>query len=734
MGRYINSFEVTVPQLTADLYDIDPQPNEDHSLLNAHAVNLENAVDGKAHWYTLEGRHFIAVIGAARREYGTVRSTEGAELDFAHETELNLSKWSDFRILQRALIEELQQALEGTEDYWYDSTKNTFYRENPETQIGGYDIHPGVEVRFSYHDRTLITLDPTLGAIGSRTLADYLDADEWGLDRVNTELVGRTFLQLGPQRRSCTLTGIFENTPVTEAPPGPYDAPVLDEIESRYGTEYVNRVDESEPTVKIQYGNSDWYPAAPSLLLFAPSDDRPDEISQRATFSPRERWAKVEDFRELIGDINIGTLSAEVDREPVRDGISTYGYPVLTFGNDPSTEMGIGRPNISFDGSDLTPEYWNPAKQGYLEEVGPRRTYDESFNMVVFFPDGSEQDALHAYEQVRGYIEDHLGLILSDPPGRVNYEDPHELSEWQHQARDDVDGGFGYLPKHDIDRYHQLIEALDGKPLQSLTGTNLQSAQRSGHDHDVIANTAIGLGVKLGVIPFSIENQLDTDIYLGLSVTGRETTVASGVVISGTDNQILYQTEQKNPTGRSTVTDEGLAKQILIRAVQGTISNPRAEFDQLDSLTIHRNGYFGDDEIAGLRDGVEYLKSHDFVTNSFEWVGVDVQHSHPHRIYDDDGMPNMGSFAHLDDETVLLLTTDAPRLDQGTPQPILCKIAVQEGDFDIYSVGRDAFYLSELNWGAPSKGIKDPLTVYLTREMNSRLSHDRVSRLTYPPF
>jgi hypothetical protein len=97
-------------------------------------------------------------------------------------------------------------------------------------------------------------------------------------------------------------------------------------------------------------------------------------------------------------------------------------------------------------------------------------------------------------------------------------------------------------------------------------------------------------------------------------------------------------------------------------------------------------------------------------------------------------MPDMGSYAQLDDETVLIVTTDAPRLGEGTPQPILCEISVEEGDFDIYSVGRDAFYLSELNWGAPSKGIKDPLTVYLTRRMNSRLSHDRVSRLTYPPF
>lgn len=731
MGRFINSFEIDVPPVTADLYDIDPQPNDNYSLLNAHATILERNIGGRARWYSQGDRHYVAVIGADR-DYGTIQSAEGAELEFAHEAELDFSKWSDFKILQEALTEELKQDLEA-DDYWYDSTKNTFYREERETRIEGYDVHPGVEVRISYHDRPLITLDSTLGVIGSRTLADYLTDDAWGIDRVNDELVGRTFIYQTSDRTSCTVTGVFENTTVSEIPPGRFDNNTLDEIADRHGKEYADRIDPSESTVKIQYGDSDWYPAAPSLLLFAPSEDRPDEISQRATFSPRERWEKVEAFRGLIGDISIGTIQADIGQSPVREGISAYGYPVLTFGDDPSTEMAIGRPNISFDNRNLTQEYWNPAKQGYLEEVGPRRTFDQDFNVAVLFPEGMEDDALSAYQQVREYVEDQLGLILSNPPGRVNYEDPREVEEWQ-QSLDNIDAGFGYLPQYDEEVYHKLIEILDGKPLQSLTATKLRSAQRSGHEDDVISNTAVGLGVKLGVIPFSIENQLTTDAYLGLSVTGRERTVASGVVVSGTDNQILYQTEETNPTGRSTVTDQGLAKQMLIRAVQGAVTNPRSEFDQLDSLTIHRNGYLGDDEIAGLHEGVEYLKSNEYVSESFEWVGVDVQHSPTYRIYDDDGMPDMGSYAQLDDETVLIVTTDAPQLDEGTPQPILCKIAVKEGEFDVYSVGRDAFYLSELNWGAPSNGIKDPLTVYLTKEMNRRLSHDRVSRLIYPPF
>lgn len=48
MGRFINSFEIDVPSVTADLYDIDPQPNDNYSLLNAHATILERNVGGRA--------------------------------------------------------------------------------------------------------------------------------------------------------------------------------------------------------------------------------------------------------------------------------------------------------------------------------------------------------------------------------------------------------------------------------------------------------------------------------------------------------------------------------------------------------------------------------------------------------------------------------------------------------------------------------------------------------------
>lgn len=106
------------------------------------------------------------------------------------------------------------------------------------------------------------------------------------------------------------------------------------------------------------------------------------------------------------------------------------------------------------------------------------------------------------------------------------------------------------------------------------------------------------------------------------------------------------------------------------------------------------------EEIEGLYEGIERLQTYDYVTDSFNWVGVDVMGNTLHRIFDDsrdDLMPDMGAYAALADETVTVVTTDAPRLDQGSPKPLYCEVAASGGLFDIRDIGRNVFYLSKLN-------------------------------------
>ena len=737
MGLFVNSFEIETPSIEADIYAIDPQPGGDkYSVLNTHTENLEDTVDGKGHWYRRGDEYVISIIGPDQREYDTLHSA-GAELSFDGTTSLNPATEGGFEVIERGLTKGLQWYLETYHDYWYDSVRKAFYQEETLDTVEGFDLHSGIDVRFGYHNRPLFTLDSTIGLMGTRTLADYLT--DWGPDRTQAEFIGQGFMQDGPERRSCTLDGVFSDLTVTDPSPDPWDEPVLDVIRESYGPEWAERVEPTEPLAKVRYGRRDkWYPAAPSLLYPSPGEDRPDSVSERAAKAPVERWDDVETFLDVIGHIQMGSVEAPVTQSPIRDGTGTYDYPVLTFGQNPSREMELHRPNISLDHSpDLKPRFWNPAKEGHLETVGPRDSFDDEIQVAIFHAEGDESEALEVYEDIREHANRLTGINLSERVGRINFEDERLLDEFQEESRENADAGFAYLPEYNEDIYHRLIDILDGRPLQSLTATKLHSNRRSGNEEDILANTAIGLGTKLGVVPFTIENQLEADAYLGMSVTGYETKVASAVLISGENGRIVYQSQDPRPAGRSTVTNKGIMKEFLKEAVRKGNESPHIPGDTLDSLVVHRNGFLGKKEIEGLHEGIELLQEYDYVTDSFEWAGVNIMGDTPHRIFDDDAddlMPDMGAYATLDDKTVTVVTTDVHWLDQGSPKPLYCEVAASNTETDIREIGRDVFYLSELNWAAPSKGIKNPLTVYLTRRMNSRLNHDRVSKLTYPPF
>lgn len=593
MGLFVNSFKIDLPSIDADLYSVDPQPEGDkYSVLNSHTKDLEETVGGKGRWYRSGDDYVVAIIGPDRREYDTLHSA-GAELSYADTIELDPATEGGFGVIERALTKGLQWYLETYHDHWYDSVRKAFYQTDTLDTVEGFDLYSGIDVRFGYHNRLLFTLDSTIGLMGTQTLADYLA--DWGQDRTQAEFVGEGFIQDGPERRSCTLDGIYSNITVSDPSPDPWGDPVLEVIRDDYGSKWAEKVEPTEPLVKVRYGRRDkWYPAAPSLLYPSPGDDRPDSISERAAKAPVDRWEAIETFLDVIGHIQMGNVEAPVTQSPIRSGTGTYGYPVLTFGQEPSTEMALYRPNISLDHSpDLEPRFWNPAKEGYFEEVGPRDSFDDEIRVAVFYAEGDESEAREVYEDIREYAKRFMGINLSERIGRINFEDERLLDEFEEESRENIDAGFAYLPEYDEATYHRLIDLLDGRPLQSLTATKLRSKRRSGNEEDVLTNTAIGLGVKLGVVPFTIEDQLGTDAYLGMSVTGYETKVASAVLISGKNGRIVYQSRDPRPSGRSTVTNKGIMQEFLKEAVKRADDSPHIPGDTLDSLAVHRNGFLG---------------------------------------------------------------------------------------------------------------------------------------------
>ncbi|MFC7079434.1 hypothetical protein [Halorussus caseinilyticus] len=172
MGRFLNSFTVGLSDTSAELYEINPKPEAEEDalfpLLNAHAERLRDEVGGRAHWYRLDGTWFVAVVGAHDRRK-TVESVNRQDLHRHGEIELDFSRDSDFKLIQRAIFDALESEIGRSDDYWFDNRRyrKRVYAENAEWSLRGFDVYPGVKLRLDAHDGLTLTLDPTLGTHSS---------------------------------------------------------------------------------------------------------------------------------------------------------------------------------------------------------------------------------------------------------------------------------------------------------------------------------------------------------------------------------------------------------------------------------------------------------------------------------------------------------------------------------------------------------------------------------------
>jgi len=77
--------------------------------------------------------------------------------------------------------------------------------------------------------------------------------------------------------------------------------------------------------------------------------------------------------------------------------------------------------------------------------------------------------------------------------------------------------------------------------------------------------------------------------------------------VSGEDGDLIGQTQTNLATGSSTVTGKDVAARIVRQQISAAID--RNQLGYVGSLTIHRNGQFGDGELEGIREGIAELQS-----------------------------------------------------------------------------------------------------------------------------
>jgi hypothetical protein len=465
--------------------------------------------------------------------------------------------------------------------------------------------------------------------------------------------------------------------------------------------------------VKIKYSvGGRTYDAAPSLLRLIPYQE--EVTTQASTLEADERWEEVKEWARPIHYIQIGNHEADVTDEPIRETIDTFDFPALRFGDDAVLE--VGTPDLTSSG-DVTRDVWEYRTLDYLEEFGPKlKPMDEPW-VAVLHTDSTRGTAFDAFEDIREYVERYAGVELKERPGGVSFESRPEFDEWQEEFAHKVTGAFAYLAGDNQTEYYDVINAVNGKPVQHIRHETYQQ-ERNRHNSYSLRNTATDLASKLGVRPFLLDKGLYADVAIGLSVTGDQQTTACSITVSGETGNAINWTTQPHGRGKSTVDDFDHAEKLIGDGIVDAINQNDGP---VDSLAVYRNGTYGNDEIEGIRAAIDGLKGEGYIDSDFSWSAVELRDNTSYRIFSDENNRECrtGAFAQVDESTMVLAPSGSEYTYEGTPRTFRVQERAGTGDIDIAEIGQDVFDLSFLVWWSPGSKISEPVTTRYPSKMHN---------------
>lgn len=154
--------------------------------------------------------------------------------------------------------------------------------------------------------------------------------------------------------------------------------------------------------------------------------------------------------------------------------------------------------------------------------------------------------------------------------------------------------------------------------------------------------------------------------------------------------------------------DPSELRRILVNAI-------KRYKNHIESLVVHRDGEFRENELKGIELVREELISNKAMSKDLQVVCVNIKKAVPFRLYQIENKRErgceVGSYLVLDDHNVILATTGAPLLKQGLARPILLELVSPFDQANIAEVMRDVYKLSFMHWGSIMIKMKLPATL-----------------------
>ena len=606
------------------------------------------------------------------------------------------------RQLEKFLYQEAQKQL-WKKDLW-NNNYNSFFSYKPALKDDKFIVYRGVWFRFDIIDnKILLTIDPISRMTYSATLADYIKTETDDL----AKKIGCYFvLDHGIKKSICRLTKIDTNNTIS-SPTFPDNGKTISVIDfiREHRAEQLSRIDESEPTIQIQYGDKDSriYHTAPSLLQEVLATKDVSKIASKQYFlSPNERWKLAKEFFSYLKKLRLSTLTINFSKDN-----TLFNNKICQF-QPPTFIFGINQ-KISPKVNEL-----KKFKEINLKEFGPEAVVPIYKKIPIIIPKQvPDYFAYTLYNDFKAQIKKYFRVNFPEKTTIWKYDsNPLDIVDNLQNFKNDIAGLIVLLHTDDENSYFDFKGMFENIPSQMITFrlANLRHTlpkHKMGLYWSKIFIASVGLMAKLGCRPWILDESLNFDFNIGIDVGGRTGKAVCYSYLfdkSGRSLGIGKHASQKK---------ESIEQSDMENAILSILK--RSKSDNINSIAIYRDGFLAKSELEGIRNACSKLKSENIMNDDSIVIGINVKKSVPYRFFQKDGERmfdgNIGNYLILDHNHGIISTTGYPLIHQGMGRPLLIEKIPIIGDMSMEKILQDTYFLSHLNWGSVSLGMKLPATI-----------------------